>query len=302
MNPKKNYYAVLGLMPDAEDIVIVAAYRALVSRYHPDRWRGDPSVAHERTAELNEAYGVLSCRDRRRQYDETRVPEENSFSRDEAVDNEFDEALADLEQRWVVAVEIFPDLTELRARLGKIAHRLAFSFVVFLLETRRFNDRREIAAAMEQEFLSAYFGPDPQIISYAKDLVELQFREALRKLNTMVAVMGNALPASVLISKIDAEFDIPRKREDRARVNATSESEARKWARIDELRARVRANMQYEDAAELTRLLGYELGERFTRFGLGKMVISVRGGAESKLLIETDSKDRFLRFVLEQMC
>jgi DnaJ-class molecular chaperone len=41
MNSQKDYYRILGVLDDAEDIVIKAAYRALAQRYHPDqtlRW------------------------------------------------------------------------------------------------------------------------------------------------------------------------------------------------------------------------------------------------------------------------
>ena len=40
MNTDKDYYSILGVMPDAQDIVIKAAYRALAQRYHPDRAGG----------------------------------------------------------------------------------------------------------------------------------------------------------------------------------------------------------------------------------------------------------------------
>ena len=31
-----DYYAVLGIARDAEDVVITAAYKAMVRKYHPD--------------------------------------------------------------------------------------------------------------------------------------------------------------------------------------------------------------------------------------------------------------------------
>ena len=40
MTSDKDYYRILGVLDDAEDIVIKAAYRALAQRYHPDRWQG----------------------------------------------------------------------------------------------------------------------------------------------------------------------------------------------------------------------------------------------------------------------
>jgi DnaJ-class molecular chaperone len=38
----KNYYKTLGLLDNAENIVIRAAFKTLAERYHPDKWQGDP--------------------------------------------------------------------------------------------------------------------------------------------------------------------------------------------------------------------------------------------------------------------
>ena len=65
----KDYYANLGVVPTAEDVVIRAAYKALVQRYHPDRYSGDQAEANAKMAEINEAYGVLSDPIMRKQYD-----------------------------------------------------------------------------------------------------------------------------------------------------------------------------------------------------------------------------------------
>ena len=60
MTSDKDYYRILGVLDDAEDIVIKAAYRALAQRYHPDRWQGDAGEATRRMAEINAAYAILS--------------------------------------------------------------------------------------------------------------------------------------------------------------------------------------------------------------------------------------------------
>ena len=54
-----DYYAVLGVHPSAEDIVIRAAYKALAQRYHPDRFAGSKDEAHRRMSDLAKAYEVL---------------------------------------------------------------------------------------------------------------------------------------------------------------------------------------------------------------------------------------------------
>ena len=44
----KDLYALLGLLPGSEDVVITAAYRGLTQRYHPEPWKDDPGEANDR--------------------------------------------------------------------------------------------------------------------------------------------------------------------------------------------------------------------------------------------------------------
>jgi hypothetical protein len=67
-----DYYAILGVNPAAEDIVIRAAYKALAQRYHPDRFAGSKEEAHRRMSELTQAYEVLADPVRRPKYDRRR--------------------------------------------------------------------------------------------------------------------------------------------------------------------------------------------------------------------------------------
>lgn len=69
MSYTKDYYQILGVTPSAEDIVIRAAYKALVQRYHPDRYQDDPAEATRIVQELVEAYSILSDPEKRKQYD-----------------------------------------------------------------------------------------------------------------------------------------------------------------------------------------------------------------------------------------
>ncbi|MDQ3149342.1 MAG: DnaJ domain-containing protein, partial [Chloroflexota bacterium] len=67
MAVKRDYYDVLGVPRGADDAVIKRAFRRLAQLHHPDVDRGDDAEA--RFKELNEAYRVLSDRQRRSAYD-----------------------------------------------------------------------------------------------------------------------------------------------------------------------------------------------------------------------------------------
>jgi len=69
---EQNYYAILGVAPDASPQEITTAYRKLALQYHPDV---NPSEeAKERMPLLNEAYSVLGDAALRRKYDARLVP------------------------------------------------------------------------------------------------------------------------------------------------------------------------------------------------------------------------------------
>ena len=70
--PGRDAYEVLQVRPDASQVVIRAAFRALAAQYHPD---GDESAGStRRMAELNDAYAQLRTADRRAVYDRLRQP------------------------------------------------------------------------------------------------------------------------------------------------------------------------------------------------------------------------------------
>lgn len=65
---KRDYYEVLGVSKTAGDDEIKKAYRVLAKKYHPDMNPGD-AEAEAKFKEVNEAYAVLSDREKRDKYD-----------------------------------------------------------------------------------------------------------------------------------------------------------------------------------------------------------------------------------------
>ncbi|HSL91753.1 MAG TPA: DnaJ domain-containing protein, partial [Candidatus Limnocylindrales bacterium] len=64
MDPRKDYYSILGVPENAKEEEIKKAFRRLAKKHHPDVNPGDKS-AEARFKEINEANEVLSDRKKR---------------------------------------------------------------------------------------------------------------------------------------------------------------------------------------------------------------------------------------------
>lgn len=250
-------YATLGVLPNAESIVITAAYRALAQRYHPDKWPNDVDLAHKRMSAINEAYSKVGNPTSRKEFDQQqRSRKQANFSESDSDEpsRAFDSALSEMENRWKTASSIFPDLISLRQHLSQISNALAFSFVVYLLESRNFQIRAKVAEDLEKQFLVQYFGSNSQVLEYALKLILAKERVAARALNDLVEVMGSDIPAELVISRIDADFGLTQKWKQREDL-ATSAAKRRL------LSSELQHYKDYSSAKNLCLAAGYEVGE-----------------------------------------
>jgi curved DNA-binding protein CbpA len=68
MASQRSLYEILNVSPDAELVVIEAAYRALMKKYHPDQ-SAEAAAGAPSAAEINQAFAVLRDPRRRAGYD-----------------------------------------------------------------------------------------------------------------------------------------------------------------------------------------------------------------------------------------
>ena len=70
MAEKRDYYEVLGVGKNASDEELKKAYRRLAKKYHPDANPDNKEEAEKKFKEVNEAYEVLSDKQKRQMYDQ----------------------------------------------------------------------------------------------------------------------------------------------------------------------------------------------------------------------------------------
>jgi len=76
--PVKDYYNILGVSKGASENEIKSAYRKLAKKYHPDLNPGNKQ-AEEKFKEINEAYEVLTDKDKKWKYEQLRDAEAKGY-------------------------------------------------------------------------------------------------------------------------------------------------------------------------------------------------------------------------------
>ena len=111
--PETDYYAILGVTPQAAQSEIKRSYRRLARKYHPDLNRQALDTYIKR---LNEAYGVLGDPTKRAVYDQQRfLQEKQRKAAQEALRQQQAQAKQEPKMTWVQG--IFGFVRELRREL-----------------------------------------------------------------------------------------------------------------------------------------------------------------------------------------
>ena len=88
---KKDYYEVLEISKNASDEVIKNAYRALAKKYHPDSSKDSSEDVEKKMRQINEAYEILSNKEKRAIYDEElrleKQKDNSSLNNNSEIDN-----------------------------------------------------------------------------------------------------------------------------------------------------------------------------------------------------------------------
>ena len=334
MSSFTDHYQVLGLSPQAEDVVIVAAYRALASRYHPDKFTGpDATIAHRRMAQINAAYAVLSDPAQRQALDaqidqinraddvmarayaaeeararqqaqELALKLERELAQREALSKAqaFKEQAAALESDWKTAVRLYPDLLPLRERLNRTDAALALSFVRGMLASGEFDSRKALADTLEKRYYQKTFGDNPQVLALARELVKLQLPKAIDALKSYLNVSGSAADPRLLVARVEREFNLASLRGGQDDVDQETtlreQVRARRIARLQRDVARFR---NAAEARDLAQAMGYEVSD-IHNGPFRPPSLEVANRANGEVVAKLADMPRFIEWVVATLC
>jgi curved DNA-binding protein CbpA len=206
---KTNFYQILGVLDDAEDVVIRAAYKALAQRYHPDKWTGNKEEANRRMQEINEAYEVLSDAIKRKKYDAIKKDNSSYSGMSNYEKSKCSKISLIYEPEMVALLLIYPELKKIESYLVKIDKRLQSIFRTYLFAIRNFEkleDIQLIADHVKNEFLKIYFGNNHDVIDFAEKLILEKNKDAAFMLNDLIYKLGSKVPADKVIKLVVDKF------------------------------------------------------------------------------------------------
>ncbi len=268
-----DYYEILGVIPSAETAVIKAAYRALVSIYHPDK---NPDITtSDKIVGINAAYSILSDQKKRKEYDEARESTQHNASKS-AFEQTGTITTDQLEKDWEIAIGFFPEIKYEYEDLYKISWRLAFAFKLQLLEEQKYPSSNQLATKLKSEYLTRYFGKNNQLCTYAEKLIKAHEIEAALYLNKIINVMGCSVDFWRIKNQVDQKYP---------------ESQGR--VRGYELYSKV-VDYQYNDSAPIHSLIELHHGKIKRRFFKNTITLELNNQK-----YEFDDNLKFRTFILE---
>lgn len=119
------------------------------------------------------------------------------------------------QEDWAIVLRFYPNLTELEARLSKIDPSLVADFRSSLLTSKRYKESQIIVNQIEQGYLENFFGNDPLIIDFARDLLIAGKRDGAKELNGAIKVVGKSLSAEKIIEQLEKKY-LPNRQKTKA--------------------------------------------------------------------------------------
>lgn len=161
MDVKKDYYAVLGVLPSAESETIQAVYRSLSKKYRPDVSKQNKAESEKKIRGINEAYEVLSDVSKRNHYDKEREQTGSQHSNfyEEDVDEKIASEYSDpkMDEDWKRISEYYPAIERHRKNLELLSQDLAFTYKAYVISEKVFESSKDFHITFIERILKKIF-------------------------------------------------------------------------------------------------------------------------------------------------
>lgn len=181
VDPAKDYFAVLGVSPEADPTVVKAAYRALAKKYHPDRHPNADEHVTLKFHELQEAYDLINDEHRLKTYLRLRSRAQHKKA-DFYARQHRPSVHLQLDDRWDHLIREYPKLGQHHARFCFMSQKLGRDFKLIVLGTLKPAKFDKIARRMERKFYRQHFSLHRDVQRLASRLALRRRRHAVRQL------------------------------------------------------------------------------------------------------------------------
>ena len=100
---------------------------------------------------------------------------------------------SEIEYRWAVATEFYPDIKPLREQIGKLSGKLSYEFVVLVVQQRKFRSADKIAVDLVTEYLADLCDSNDELVDYGFNLYKSGSREELYSFVELCSVFGGEI-------------------------------------------------------------------------------------------------------------
>lgn len=195
MTDSIDYYAVLGVLPTVDQSALVAVYRALAKKFHPDVYTGNKADAESIIKQLNEAYGILGDPAKRAAYDRQRQRRErvtDDYQNQRPWDaSDKDDSSDEVSQSWRYVMRYHPEIQSFADELKCLSPSLAFAFQVAIVDAKSAGVAEKLYVGMRQQFLERYFGSNLVVHDFVVKALIANRRDVALEVNRAIKVVGN---------------------------------------------------------------------------------------------------------------
>ncbi len=171
----KDYYRILGVHFDADEIVIRAAYKVLSQKYHPDKWPNDKAEANSKMQDLNAGYEILSDIAKRLKYNQEYIQYQRELDSSQTFN--LSRSSDQYAHAWALACQEHTDLALQFNELQSISSILANQFKAEMISTKNFEDSLECKNRLENQYLRKFFGEIKEDQELGKSLLVNNYKK-----------------------------------------------------------------------------------------------------------------------------